>query len=63
VRLHGCHNRPPLQDAIQVQDGWTDDGRRIIKQMPFVMSRDCRHDLKLTDPGCAGCWWRDAVAG
>lgn len=25
-RQHGCHNRPPLHDAIQVQDGWTGDG-------------------------------------
>lgn len=55
IRRHGCHNRPPLRDAITVQDGWTDDGRKINKQMPHVMSRDCRHDLRQTDQGCKGC--------
>ena len=29
---YGCHNRPPLRDAITVPDGWTGDGRKITKQ-------------------------------
>lgn len=52
---HGCYNRPPMHDTITVQSGWTADGRKINKQMPHVMSRECRHDLRHTDPGCAGC--------
>lgn len=37
IRQHGCHNRQQLHDAIQVQDGWTGDGRRIMKTMPAPM--------------------------
>lgn len=32
-RQHGCHNRPPLHDAIQAQDGWTGDGRSVAEKL------------------------------
>lgn len=53
--LNGCHNREPLKKTLLGQDGWTEDGRKINKQMPHVMSRECRHDLRQTDQGCKGC--------
>ncbi len=60
---HGCHNRPPLHESLTVQDGWTEDGRRITRTLPAPMSKLCQHDKRDSDPGCAGCRWRDAVAG
>lgn len=53
--LNGCHNRAPLKKTLMVQDGWTEDGRRIMKEIPFAMSTDCRHDKRSTDPRCKGC--------
>jgi len=54
---NGCHNRPPVQETLRVPDGWSASGHRLTKPMPFVMSRDCKHDKRDTDPGCAGCKW------
>lgn len=55
IRRHGCYNRPPPLDTITVQDGWSKYGHRITKEMPHVLSRECRHDLRHSDPGCKGC--------
>lgn len=53
--LNGCHNRPPFKQTLIVQDGWTASGRRINKEIKHVMSTDCRHDKRATDPRCRGC--------
>lgn len=55
--LNGCHNREPLKKTLLGQDGWAEDGRRIMKEIPFAMSTDCKHDKRDTDPRCAGCCW------
>lgn len=58
TKLHGCHNRQPMVDTQRVQVGWSPSGHRLTTLVPFVNSRDCRHDKKDTDPGCAGCRWQ-----
>jgi hypothetical protein len=69
MALHGCHNLPREGKPLLVQDGWLDvpyefhHGRRahfitrrpLMREIPFVNSLDCRHDKKLTDPGCKDC--------
>jgi hypothetical protein len=60
--LHGCHGREPFAQTVQVQDGWSADQRRIMKEIPSFGSPQCeyvRSGLGATDPGCAGCKWRD----
>lgn len=59
---HGCHNRPDFLPKLQVQDGWTPDGRRVMKTIPFTMARECMYDLKGEDTGCNGCRHRDEAA-
>ena len=58
---YGCHNRKDYRPKLMVQDGWWLDGQsRVakVKQIPFVMSRDCRYThtwLGQTDERCQGC--------
>lgn len=59
MTLHGCHNRPPLRNTLNVQTGWDSTGARIMRRIPNRMSRDCRHELRAVDPQCAGCRWVD----
>jgi hypothetical protein len=69
MALHGCHNLPREGKPLLVQDGWVlDPGHysfrerqyvsvrhpRMVK-IPFVNSLDCRHDKRMTDPGCESC--------
>lgn len=61
MRLYGCHNRDPYKTSVPVQDGWTKDGRRIMKDAPNQMAPDCRYtltELGRQDQGCTGCKWR-----
>lgn len=55
---YGCHNRGPLRECAQVQDGWTEDGRRRMVTIPTIPSTaHCGHDpvSRAADPKCAGC--------
>lgn len=56
--MHGCYNREPFKETLLVQAGWTEDGRRIMKEIPFRMSMNCEYDLKQTDGECGDCKWR-----
>lgn len=58
TKKHGCYNRKPFLDTQFVQNGWTEDGRKIVEQIPFRMSRHCEYDDRTTDPGCEGCCWQ-----
>ena len=61
---HACKDRKPFSADRWVQNGWLHERRgndwirlpRMI-QVPNRMSRDCRYDLRATDPRCAGCKW------
>lgn len=58
---YGCHNRAPLRHEREVQDGWTADGRRVLRVIPDPMTKDCQYthtDLGQADPGCVGCRWK-----
>lgn len=37
-----CFNRPSIMPVVQMQDGWTEDGRRRMVDVPFVMSTGCK---------------------
>lgn len=52
MRLNACHNRPPFRDWIDVQDGWTRDGRRRMKSIPVPMTKDCRAEMTAA---CGDC--------
>jgi hypothetical protein len=66
---HGCHNLPREGKPLLVQDGWTvvennynftthehfTTRKPVMVEIPFVNSIDCRHDKRLTDPGCTDC--------
>lgn len=56
---HGCHDRPEFLETLMVQDGWDEDGKRIMKRIPFRMERRCMYDLKKTDESCKGCRHQD----
>lgn len=69
MKPYACHNRPrPTAggSAYLAQDGWQIDPEAarpepyvtrlpVLKEIPHVMSVDCRYDAALTDPRCAGC--------
>jgi hypothetical protein len=53
--LWGCYNRE-LKSSYQVQDGWTTDGRRVMREHNFVNSVNCVYaKATLTDPKCGNC--------
>ena len=54
---YGCFDRKPFLPALMVQSGWTEDGRRKMVQIPFVMSTNCKTDIP-DDQRCQGCKWR-----
>lgn len=64
MSTYGCHNRLPFKDGLWVQDGHVHEERsqawvrlpRIVK-IDSRMSRECKFDLRATDPRCAGCSW------
>ena len=42
-----------------VQDGWTPDGRRIMREhQPVWGNVECGHMTSEADPECTGCRWR-----
>ena len=62
---YGCHNklRPAGPFIACFQDGWTDDGRRLMVERPVQFAeRGCMHAglsglNRHNDPKCAGCRW------
>jgi hypothetical protein len=56
-----CHNHPPHGGdlgPISVQDGWTDDGRRVMRtHHPRWAAIECGHQTPEADPCCTGCRW------
>ena len=53
--VNGDHPRGRTTTRL-VQDGWTDDGRRIMVECTTVRNgQACCHDLRQSDVNCAGC--------
>lgn len=66
MNQYQCHDRKPFAETAEVQDGWTPDGRRVMKEIPAFGERGCvyaTHYLGTTDPGCDGCSWREKANG
>lgn len=57
--LYGCHNRAPFAESYTVKACVLPTGRYQLKQQPHVNSRECKHDMRETDPACSGCKWRN----
>jgi len=61
IRRHSCWTNDPANvrggpSTIQVQHGWTDDGRRIMKpHTTDWLPIRCGHMTPTTDPDCTGC--------
>ena len=60
--MNGCNNRKPLDESIQVQDGWERCGVTsrlpIMKVIPNPMTKECQYQkLHKNDSGCKGCKW------
>lgn len=68
-----CHNRPPFNDTVQVQDGWYGQilpfvGKTRIPHMveiPDPMSKDCKQHGPMGEAtlhpeqwACDGCEWK-----
>ena len=59
---NSCHNHPPRDGRTthQAPDGWTADGRRILRTVVTQWQPlQCTHLLPASDPGCTGCRWRN----
>ena len=58
-----CWNHEPRNGdygAIEVQDGWSRDGRRIMREHQTQwLPVECGHVTATSDPQCTGCRWRD----
>lgn len=54
ITPYGCFNRS-MPSTVRYQDGWTEDGRRILVDVPFRMSRECHWESRESDPRCRGC--------
>lgn len=65
---YGCNGKPRPTDKTFY---YAPDGRRLVweggkvfvgevmlRQVYHVNTKDCRHDVSLTDPKCEGCQWR-----
>lgn len=51
---YGCANQH-REETVMVQDGWTEDGRRNMKEIDDFGSRECRYDHSLSARRCATC--------
>ena len=55
---YGCHKRKPYTNEYYAPDRvYRPNGTFYIvqKRIPFVMSRECRYDMSLTDTHCNEC--------
>ena len=59
-----CFNAEPMPEFVEVNDGWTEDGRLRRKLIPYAFSRECKSwaGHPGSDPvpliegwACAGC--------
>jgi hypothetical protein len=48
LNLFGCHNRV-MKTTQMVQDGWTDDGRRVMKEIPWFSAPGCHFQAGYRD--------------
>jgi hypothetical protein len=60
MSLYACHNKPRSTAPYAGQDGWFYGASGMTRQpriiqIPQVLSRDCKYDLRATDLQCAGC--------
>jgi len=62
VRVYPCWNHEPRHGtygSVEVQDGWTPDGRRQMRMHdPEWLPVECGHLTPESDPACSGCKWR-----
>jgi len=69
MSAYGCHNRAPFAGAVQMQDGYIDNGNgtrtpRMVT-VPNNNSRECNYTqayLGAADKRCNGCVWRKEAA-
>ena len=59
-----CYNRAPYKSTAMAQDGWTEDGRRIVVEVPDNMSKGCQQwgakgEARIHGWDCDGCRWRE----
>jgi hypothetical protein len=62
-----CFNRKPFLNYLEVQIGWTDDGRRIMAYTPDEMSKGCQQHGALGEAtlnmwDCTGCPWMPVLS-
>ena len=55
-----CYNRHDFHQFAQVQNGWTEDGRRVTAFIPDPMSKGCQQwgpqgEATLHNWNCIGC--------
>lgn len=59
MKMHGCHNRPPLGKPLVAFVGYRFPEQRLepqTREIPFAMSTDCQYSKQTkNDPRCAGC--------
>lgn len=63
IYRNGCHSEVLGSDAPRgrtleypVQNGWTEDGRRIMKTNRVEhIEKSCGHEMRETDDACTGC--------
>lgn len=58
-----CFNKPPGKGYLEVQDGWTEDGRRVMITIPNTMSKECKQwepdgEAFRHKWDCEGCCWK-----
>jgi len=60
----GCWNRKEFSEGYLAPNGYAEmmddrrghfDARVKLLYVPHRMSRECRNDISLSDPKCAGC--------
>lgn len=60
-----CFNRPPYKEFVEVQRGWTEDGRRDTTFVPDGMYKGCPSikppfgEAYLKGWKCTGCRWNN----
>ena len=56
IGFYGCHNRLPYQNTVRVPNGFI-NGLMTYKEIPYVFSKVCNYDKRLTDERCKLCRW------
>lgn len=58
IRRWGCFNRPSLLTFALMQDGWTEQGTRNMREVPLHWGEECKYTLTSPDVRCNGCKWQ-----